>query len=62
MKKFKIVFYLLLVAVFTSCGKTKQDIVNESIETVVIDVCEYVIMTKGYKGYMAHKGNCKNCH
>lgn len=28
---------------------------------VVVDSCEYIICESGYKGFMAHKGNCKFC-
>ena len=63
MKKFKIVFYLLLVAVLGSCEMpTHQEIAKEDSKVVIIDGCEYIIMTIGRQGFMAHKGNCGNCN
>lgn len=36
--------------------------VNESFAVIEIDSCEYVVsLGTGYRGYMAHKGNCKHC-
>jgi hypothetical protein len=33
----------------------------EDYRVVVIDSCEYVILTTNDEGYMAHKGNCIYC-
>ena len=36
--------------------------VNESFAVIEIDSCEYIVsLGTGYRGYMAHKGNCKHC-
>lgn len=36
--------------------------VDEKFAVIEIDSCEYVIsLGTGYRGYMAHKGNCKHC-
>ena len=73
MKKF---FSLLLVVTFCLVGLSSCDGENELQKrnniskvismaandgVVVIDSCEYVYITSGYKGYLAHKGNCKYC-
>lgn len=33
----------------------------DGFETLKFDSCEYVFGTSGYKGYLAHKGNCRFC-
>ena len=30
-------------------------------DVIEIDSCEYIVGNAGYKGYLAHKGNCKYC-
>ena len=63
MKKFKIVFYLLLVAVISSCTvPTTQDIASDEYEIIKIESCEYIMIYRGRQGFMAHKGKCKNCN
>jgi len=35
---------------------------EERFAVIEIDSCEYVVsLGSGYRGYMAHKGNCKHC-
>ena len=34
---------------------------NDGFATLTYDNCEYVFKTAGYKGFLAHKGNCKYC-
>lgn len=35
---------------------------NDRFAVVEIDSCEYIIsLSTGYRGFMAHKGNCKHC-
>lgn len=51
--------------------KCSEDIYNKNSElhdqdgdgfrVAVVDSCEYVYRIDGYKGFMAHKGNCKFC-
>ena len=73
----KIFSFLLLVLFcmvgFSSCGENKlQEKDNISIiqkgggfntnsGVCVIDSCEYVYISSGYQGFLAHKGNCKYC-
>lgn len=36
--------------------------IDERFAVIEIDSCEYVVsLGTGYRGYMAHKGNCKHC-
>ena len=56
----------MIVACLCSCEPTRQTRTIENVsgtcfDVIVIDSCEYVIGGAGYKGYMAHKGNCKYC-
>jgi len=56
----------MIFACLCSCEPTKKTRTIENIngtcfDVIVIDSCEYVIAGVGYKGYMAHKGNCKYC-
>ena len=59
-------FYLVLVAfIFCGCSNTQTNNVETDYKTIVIEGCEYITYNKfggnyGY-GYMAHKGNCKQC-
>jgi len=34
---------------------------NDNFGVCVYDSCEYVVRSVGYKGFLAHKGNCKFC-
>jgi hypothetical protein len=34
---------------------------NDGFATLTYDSCEYVFKTSGYKGFLAHKGNCRFC-
>lgn len=56
----------LIVACLCSCRPTRQTRTIENVsgtcfDVIEIDGCEYVIGNSGYKGYLAHKGNCKYC-
>ena len=56
----------MVVTCLCSCEPTRKTRTIESVggtyfDVIVIDSCEYVISDSGYKGYMAHKGNCKYC-
>jgi outer membrane biogenesis lipoprotein LolB len=60
--------FLTIVAVLmlTACNGTTKTRTIESIDGTAFDVievdsCEYLVTTRGYQGYMAHKGNCKYC-
>ena len=34
---------------------------EDGFATLTYDSCEYVFKTAGYKGFLAHKGNCRFC-
>jgi hypothetical protein len=34
---------------------------NDGFATLTYDSCEYVFKTTPYKGFLAHKGNCRFC-
>ena len=56
----------MILASLVSCKETRKTrtinrIGNTCFDVIEIDSCEYVICSVGYKGYMAHKGNCKYC-
>ena len=56
----------MIFACLISCSasrktRTIERIGNTLFDVIEIDSCEYLIGSVGYKGYMAHKGNCKYC-
>ena len=57
---------LLFIAAVLLCSCTREprtvkNVGGTSFDVVEVDSCEYIIGCAGYKGYMAHKGNCKYC-
>ena len=63
MKKLLIIAALMM---FTACdttrkGRTTANVDGSAFDVIVVDSCEYLIGYFGYRGYMAHKGNCKYC-
>lgn len=57
---------VMIVACMCSCEMTRQTRTIENVggttfDVIEVDSCEYIIGNAGYKGYMAHKGNCKYC-
>ena len=50
-----------LTTTINNYGAQLESNEGDAIHIMVIDSCEYIYMTKGYRGYMAHKGNCKFC-
>ncbi len=73
MKKFKIIFSLLIVFVIYSCESNKNNDheikykiklggTDTDVKIVVIDSCEYLYLREsGYGLCVLHKGNCKYC-
>lgn len=56
---------LLALATIMMVGYDQQKLAN-SIQTddfcvCIYDSCEYIIGIQGYKGFLAHKGNCRFC-
>lgn len=73
MKKL-ILICILLSTVFYSCSRHRGGleveesslfddyvVVNQGVQVLVIDSCEYVWCKNGYGAGIAHKGNCKFC-
>ena len=62
----KAIIFIVSLLTLTACNETRKTRTVESVGGTVFDVievdsCEYLIGSAGYKGYMAHKGNCKYC-
>lgn len=65
----KLILLLALVFVMYGCSNsyppqpmpTKGDFTKTQFFVVEYDSCEYIMRAVGYKGYLAHKGNCKYC-
>ena len=65
MKK-SLLFIIGMVLILASCTtaiaqRTIKNVSGTSFDVIEVDSCEYIIGNAGYKGYMAHKGNCKYC-
>lgn len=62
----KAFLFIVVLLTLTACNESRktqtiENIGNTNFDVIEIDSCEYVIGSFGYKGYMAHKGNCKYC-
>lgn len=59
----KLILFLFITIMFISCNKdkTKPTYNINEYKVIEVDSCEYLKRDKGYKGYLAHKGNCKYC-
>ena len=60
----KIILLTLTALMMASCYN--QNDVAKSVEegdfgVCIYDSCEYLIRTSNYRGYLAHKGNCRFC-
>jgi len=63
MKTFLIIVAVLMLAACDRIIKTRtvESIGGTTFDVIEVDSCEYLVATRGYQGYMAHKGNCKYC-
>jgi hypothetical protein len=57
---------ILLTAfiLLTSCGPGDVPELPSAVgdfKVIVVDGCEYLYRTSGHAGYLAHKGNCRQC-
>ena len=57
---------ILLALTILMMGCYNQNDVANSVEegdfgVCIYDSCEYLIRTSNYRGYLAHKGNCRFC-
>lgn len=62
----KAILTIIALLTLTACNESRKTQTIESVggtsfDVIEIDSCEYIIGSAGYKGYMAHKGNCKYC-
>ena len=57
------IFALLMLTACNETRKTKtiDNVSGTAFDVIEVDSCEYLIGSAVYKGYMAHKGNCKYC-
>ena len=62
----KAILFLIALLTLTACNETRKtktidNVSGTAFDVIEVDSCEYIIGSAGYKGYMAHKGNCKYC-
>ena len=59
----KLLLLALTAIVMVGCDQQQyaNDITKDDFGVCVYDSCEYLIAAHGYKGFLAHKGNCKYC-
>lgn len=60
LKAVPVIALLVIGFTFTSCHGDSYTYDRDGYDIITIDGCEYVAMTYGESGYLAHKGNCKN--
>ena len=59
----KIILLALTVLIMIGCDQQKiaDDIDKNDFGVCIYDSCEYLIGVHGYKGFFAHKGDCRFC-
>ena len=59
----KLLLLALTAMMMVGCDQQQyaNDITKDDFGVCVYDSCEYLIAAHGYKGFLAHKGNCKFC-
>ena len=59
----KKIILLALTVLIIGCDQQQyaNDITKDDFGVCVYDSCEYLIAVYGYKGFLAHKGNCRFC-
>jgi hypothetical protein len=60
----KLILLACTVLVIAGCLSDQQEArmyERTGFATLTFDSCEYVFKVAGYKGFLAHKGNCKFC-
>ena len=59
----KIILLALTALMMVGCDQQKiaDDVTKKDFGVCIYDSCEYVIGIHGYKGFLAHKGNCRFC-
>ena len=64
MKIVVIILLALTALMMVGCLSDEQEAKiyeYDGFATLTYDSCEYVFKTSGYKGFFAHKGNCRFC-
>ena len=61
-----VILFIFTLLTLTACNETRKtktidNVSGTAFDVIEVDSCEYIIGSAGYKGYMAHKGNCKYC-
>lgn len=59
----KKIILLALISLMIGCDQQQyaNDMTKDDFGVCVYDSCEYLIAAHGYKGFLAHKGNCRFC-
>ena len=59
----KIILLALTALMMVGCDQQQlaNDVTKDDFGVCVYDSCEYLIGAHGYKGFLAHKGNCRFC-
>ena len=61
MKKLLLLAFSAMMMVGCDQQQYANDMTKDDFGVCVYDSCEYLIAAHGYKGFLAHKGNCKFC-
>ena len=61
MKKLLLLAFAAMMMVGCDQQQYANDMTKDDFGVCVYDSCEYLIAAHGYKGFLAHKGNCKFC-
>lgn len=62
MKKIILLAFTALMMVGCISDEEEANLYEKNgFATLTYDGCEYVFKTAGYKGFLAHKGNCRFC-
>ena len=59
----KLLLLALTAIMMVGCDQQQfaNSLTKDDFGVCVYDSCEYLIAAHGYKGFLAHKGNCKFC-
>jgi hypothetical protein len=59
------IIFTIIISICIACSNSNKTTITSNTginyKVIVIDSCEYLVRKEGYKGFMAHKGNCKFC-
>lgn len=61
MKKIILLAFTALIMVGCDQQEFADGITKKDFGICIYDSCEYLIGAHGYKGFLAHKGNCRFC-